>query len=86
MAGTPPSSQGSPMVPAEGGPKIFKFKSSWSRRTEMLALSLKHLKGRMGGGVRGGGPPCVTFWYPPLLLRCTAVLTHHRKGVPPPSP
>ena len=25
----PPSEEGPPMVPAEGGPKILKFESSW---------------------------------------------------------
>ena len=75
VAGTPPpSSQGPPMAPAEGGPKILKCKSSWHRRrrSKTLAVSLKHWKRRRGGGPGGGG---VT----PLLLRCTAVL------IPPPA-
>ena len=65
MAGTP-SSQGPPMVPAESGPKNLKLKSSWPRRrrSKILTVSLKHWKGRGGGGL------------PPLLLRCTAVLIH----------
>ena len=74
MAGTPPLPR-SPMSPpkAEGGPKIFKLTSSWRRRgrSTSLAVSLKHWKGRRGGGewgLGGGG----------LLLRCTAVLIHHR--------
>ena len=44
-----PSSLGPPMVPAEGEPKTFKLKSSW-RRSKTLAVSLKHWKGRRGGG------------------------------------
>ena len=51
----PPSSQGPPVVPAEGaegGPKkiFLKRKSSWHRRrrTKILAVSLKHWKGRCG--------------------------------------
>ena len=69
----PPSSQGPPMFPAEGGPKILKLKPSWHqrRRSKNLAVSLKHWKGRRGGGVSRGVHP------PPLLLRCTAVLIHH---------
>ena len=61
--GWPPASQGTPMVPAEGGPKILKLQSSWHRRhrSKILAVSLKHWKGR--GGVQGGGgggpPPTV---------------------------
>ena len=53
----PPFSQGPPMVPAEGGPKNFKLKSSW-RQSKILAVSLKHWKGRRGagGGSRGGSP------------------------------
>ena len=53
----PPSSQGPPMVPAEGGPRILKRKSSWHRRrrSKTLAVTLKHRKGRRGGGSRGGG-------------------------------
>ena len=50
----PPSSQGKPMVPAEGGPKILKLQCSW-HRSKILAVSLKHWKGRSGGG--GGAPP-----------------------------
>ena len=59
--GWEPSSEGPPMVPAEGGPSIFKHKSSWCR-SKNLAVSLKHRKGR-GGVSRGGGgappPPAV---------------------------
>ena len=63
----PPSSQGPPMVPAEGRPKILKLKSCWHRRrrSKILAVSLKHWKGRGGGP--GGGTS--------LLERCTVVLT-----------
>ena len=81
LARTPPSSQGPPMVPAKGGPKNLKLKSTWHRRRrrKILAVSLKHWKGR-GGGVQGGVPP--------PLLRCTAVLIHHcpqpRAGCPAP--
>ena len=54
-----PSSQGLRMVPAEGGQKILKRKSSWHRRrrSKLLAVSLNHWKerGRRGGG--GGTPP-----------------------------
>ena len=61
------------MVPAEGGPKILKLKSSWHRRlrSKMWAVSLKQWKGRRGGGSRGGGypPPSACgvrpFWYTP---------------------
>ena len=45
------------MVPAEGKRKILKLKSSW-HRSKILAVSLKHWKGRRGGGglrVGGGG-------------------------------
>ena len=60
----PPSSYGPPMVPAKGGPKLLKHKSSWHRRrlSKILAVSLKHWKGRTGGT--------------PLLLRRTAVPIH----------
>ena len=57
------------MVPAEAVPKIFKVKRRGCP-SKILAVSLKHWKGRRGGvaGVqRGGGA---------LLLRCTAVLIH----------
>ena len=69
------------MVPAKGGPKFIKLKSSWHRRRprKTLAVSLKHWKGRSGGGgaggSRGGGNP--------LLLRCAAVLIHHCPTPPP---
>ena len=53
----PPSSLAPPVVPAEGRPKILKLKSSW-HRSKILAVSLKHWKGRRrGGGSRGGYPP-----------------------------
>ena len=47
----PPLLPGSPSGP-EGGPKILKRKSSWHRRrrSKILAASLKHWKGRGGGG------------------------------------
>ena len=71
-----------PMVPAKGGPKILMLKSSWHRRrrSQLLAVSLKHWKGRKrgeGGGGPGGGLPLN------LLLR-TAVLIHPW-GVPRPA-
>ena len=55
------------MVPAEGGPNFLKRKSSWHRRcrSKILAVSLKHWKGRREGGeegIGGGGytpPPAV---------------------------
>ena len=45
-----PSSLGPPMVPASGRPKIFQLQSSWRRRrrSKILAVSLKHWKGRRG--------------------------------------
>ena len=54
----PPFSQSPPTVPAEGGPKVLKLKSSWQRRFRSkmtLAVSRKHWKGRRGGGSRRGG-------------------------------
>ena len=53
----PPSSQGPPMVPAEGEPKVLKLKPSWRRRrrSKILAVSPKHWKGRRG--VQGGVHP-----------------------------
>ena len=44
----PPSSQGPPVVPAEGGPKLLRLQSSWHRRRrrKILAVSLTHWKGR----------------------------------------
>ena len=49
-----PCSLGLPMVPAEGGSKLFKLKSSWRQRgrSKILAVSLK--QGRRGGGGLGG--------------------------------
>ena len=54
-----PSSLGPPLppvVPTEGGPKFFKLKSSWRRRrrSKILAVNLKHWKGRRGGREKGG--------------------------------
>ena len=60
---TPPSSYGPPRVPAEGGPKILKLKSS-GRRSKIW---LKHWNGRTGGGGGQG-----------LLLWLSAVLIHPR--------
>ena len=66
----PASSLGPPMVPAEGGLKTLKLKSSWHRRRRStIWLSASNI-GRGGGG-RG---------VPPLLLRCTALLIHHWGG------
>ena len=57
----PPSSQGPPMVPAEGRSKFSTLKSSWHRRcrSKILVVNLKHWKGRRGGGggSRGEVPP-----------------------------
>ena len=63
----PPSSQGPPMVP-EGGPRVSKLQSSWHRRrrSKILAVSLKHWKGRGGGGGAGGGTPP-----PPTVYGCS---------------
>ena len=68
----PPYSQGPPMVPAEGGPKIFERKSSWHRRhrSKTLAVSLKHWKGGLGrgtGGPGGGAAPSPPAVYGPSL-------------------
>ena len=43
------------MVPAEGGLKILKLRSSWHRRrrSKILDVSLEHWKGRRGGGGEG---------------------------------
>ena len=61
-----PFSQGPPVVPAEGGPNILKLKSSWHRRlrSKILAVSLKHWKGRRGGGP--GGVPSSSCGARPL--------------------
>ena len=56
------------MVPAEGGPNFFKLKSSWRRR-KILAVSLKHWKGRMageGGLVAGGEYPPSSYGVRPF--------------------
>ena len=69
LAGTPPLLQGSPYGPRRRlAKKCFLLQSSWHRRrrSKILAVSLKHRKGRGG---RGRG--CT-----PLLLRCTAALMH----------
>ena len=55
------------MVPAEGGPKILKLKSSWQRRRQSkhFGCQPQTLEGEGGGGggvVQGGGtrpPPTV---------------------------
>ena len=71
-----------PMVPLWSQPKAAhqkklkkKLKSSWHqrRRSKILAVSLKHWKGRRGGGSRG--------WYPLLLLRWTVLIHHWGGGV-----
>ena len=56
-----PSSLGLPMVPAEGGPKIFKLKSPWHRRPKQnFGCQPQILEGEEGGGPKGGGytPSC----------------------------
>ena len=68
---TPPtSSQGPPMVPAEGGPKILKLESSWHRRrcSKILTVSPKHWKRRRRGGEvwRGGG---LLVGFPAILIQ-----------------
>ena len=60
------------MVPAEGRPNILKLKSSTEGAEAKFWLSASNIGRRGGGGPREG--------YPPLLLRCTAVLTHHWGG------
>ena len=67
---TPPPPSVPLWSPPKGGRKILKLQSSWHRRrrSKILAVSLKHWKGRRGGGVQEG--------YPLLLLRCTALLIH----------
>ena len=88
--GPPPPPRVPLWSPPEGGPKFLKRKSSWPRRrrSKILAVSLKHRKGRRGGLAPPPPPPL-------LLLRCTAVLIHRwrwgcvsaeeRSGAPLPS-
>ena len=47
MDGTPLLSQGPPMVPAEGGPKIFQLKSSWGRRRRSKISAVSLTRGRL---------------------------------------
>ena len=56
MAGTPLLPE-SPYGPRRRQAQNFKLKSSWHRRCriKILAVSLKHWKGRRVGGSRGGG-------------------------------
>ena len=49
-----PSSLAPPMVPAEGGPKIFKLKSSWGRSKNFGCQPLT-VEGEEAGGSGGGG-------------------------------
>ena len=75
----PPSSQGYPMVLAEGGPNILKLQSSWHRRrrSKIFGSQPQTLEGaEVGGGSRGGFQGGGGGVPPPLLLRCTAVLIH----------
>ena len=80
--------------PPKAGRKILKLTSSWHRRhrSRILAVSLKHWKGRKGGGVWGGGltphPPAVygrsntslasgpTFAPPPPCLHTSSRSAH----------
>ena len=63
--GGPPSPRVPRRSPSKAGYKILNRKSSWHRRgrSEMLAVSLKHWKGRRGGGkgVQGGGTPPTVY-------------------------
>ena len=72
---------GPPLLPGSlPGPKIFKRKSSWHRRRrrKILAVSLKHWKGRTGGGEggQGGGvkPPSTVHGRSTTPLRQTSAL------------
>ena len=79
LAGTPPSSQRPPVVPAKGGPSTLKFQSSWHQRCQSrnVGCQPQTLEGGEGGGVHGGAAP--------LLLWCMAVLIHHCPYPPPPA-
>ena len=79
----PPYSLGPPMVPTEGGPRVLKRKSSWHRRrrSKILAVSLKHWKGRKGGG--GGGPGWDTPRPPAVYGRSNTSLVMGNKGTGP---
>ena len=64
------------MVPAEGGPKVLKLKSSWHRRrrSKILAASLKHWKRRSRGGYPPSSCGVRPFYYipaPPTPSPCT---------------
>ena len=74
----PPSSQGPPMVPTEGGPRIFKFKSSW-RQSKNVAVSLKHWKGWRGGGLWGGLTPPSSYGVRPFKYITGGGGDGHRK-------
>ena len=64
----PPSSYGPLRVPAEGGPKILKPKSSWHRRCRSKVW-LKDWKGRRGGGSKGGwGGGALLLWLSAVLI------------------
>ena len=61
------------MVPAEGGPKMFKLQSSWRQRGRSKILAVR--KGR-----RGGNPP------PPTVYDRSNTSLPPRKPSPPPPP
>ena len=66
------------MVPAKGGPKNLNLKSSWHRRrrSKILAVTLKHWKGRRGGS-RGCTPRT-----PPVYSRSNTSLGQVRPLLP----
>ena len=70
---------GPPRVPAEGGPKKFKLKSSLRQRhrSKILAVSLKHWKGRRGQYIPAPSPAT-----PPPPPRSSEKNPTFRRNVP----